>query len=96
MRFGDRVQSFVSILAPFASEGDPDWWTSSPVVEELERTTVEAIALHFLCSGQRPRAGEGPPVAGAGERPPVTGANAEDNDAAPPASDGFIDEDLPL
>ena len=63
--------------------------------EGVEKTSVEVICnqLTFLGQGQggAPRPAGAPPAGGAGKAAPQQGG-----DDAPPASDGFIDDDLPF
>ena len=62
--------------------------------EGIERTSIEVIAntLQFLGNGQGAQGGRtepGPAAVGAG-------GTATTGDEAPPASDGFVDDDLPF
>ncbi len=63
----------------------------------VERTSVEVIAntLQFLGGGAGAGAGGGGPRRDGGAPAPSGGGNGGGDDA-PPASDGFIDDDLPF
>ncbi len=64
----------------------------------VERTSVEVIAntLQFLGGGAGAGAGGGGGARRDGGAPAPSGGGGGGGDDAPPASDGFIDDDLPF